>query len=177
MKSKKQRHGCVKLIELILSADVLVPDNLVMQKEELSMPVPFTVEILDAEYDSSRINDLSCRFVYGSQIIHISKEDVLSFFGQSRTVVFDIISNEADKRTDRAVNMLRNLSSFQQSMHKFTSAIILFQTSHAAPIDLSELEVITTFLVNNLVDKSDIQYGLGMRDYLGNRIRLMVACN
>ena len=80
------------------------------------MPVPFTVEILDAEYDSSRINDLSCRFVYGSQIIHISKEDVLSFFGQSRTVVFDIISNEADKRTDRAVNMLRNLSSFQQSM-------------------------------------------------------------
>ena len=58
MKSKKQQHGCVKPIESILSADVLVPDNLVMQKEELSMPVPFTVEILDAEYDSSRINDL-----------------------------------------------------------------------------------------------------------------------
>ena len=123
------------------------------------------------------LGPLFCRFVYGSQIIHISKEDVLSFFGQSRTVVFDIISNEADKRTDRAVNMLRNLSSFQQSMHKFTSAIILFQTSHAAPIDLSELEAIMTFLVNNLVDKADIKYGLGMRDYLDNRIRLMVACN
>lgn len=177
MKSKKQQHGCVKPIESILSADVLVPDNLVMQKEELSMPVPFTVEILDAEYDSSRINDLSCRFAYGSQIIHISKEDVLSFFGQSRAVVFDIISNGADKRTDRAVNMLRNLSSFQQSMHKFTSAIILFQTSRVAPIDMMEIVKIMSFLVNNLADKSEIQYGLGTRDYLDNRIRLLVACN
>ena len=177
MKRKKQQPGYVKPLESILSADIVGPDKLVLQKEELALPVPLTIEVLDMEHDGSRINDLSYRFAYGSETIHISREDVLAFFGQPRTVVFDTISNESDKRTDRAVNMLRNLSSFQQSLHKFNSAIILIQTSPAVPIDMKELETIMSFLVSNLADKAGIKYGIGSREYLGNRIRLLVVCN
>lgn len=173
MKRKKKQPGYVKPLESIISADIVGPDKLVLQKEVLAWSVPHNVEVLDMEHDGSRINDLSYRFAYGSETIHISREDVLAFFGQSRTVVFDTISNESDKRTDRAVNMLLNLSSFQQSL----SAIILIQTSPAAPIDMKELETIMSFLVSNLADKAGIKYGIGSREYLGNRIRLLVVCN
>lgn len=57
------------------------------------------------------------------------------------------------------------------------SAIILIQTSPAVPIDMKELETIMSFLVSNLADKAGIKYGIGSREYLGNRIRLLVVCN
>lgn len=91
MKRKKKQPGYVKPLESILSADIVGPDKLVLQKEVLAWPVPHNVEVLDMEHDGSRINDLSNRFAYGSETIHISREDVLAFFGQSRTVVFDTL--------------------------------------------------------------------------------------
>ena len=83
----------IKPLDTLLSAEITGPDKLVLQKEEQKLPEPFTIEVLKHDTDYKKIDELSYRFAYGSQTIHISRDDVLSFFSQL-SVVIDTISDK-----------------------------------------------------------------------------------
>lgn len=175
-KRKKKEPELVKPLESLLSAEFFGPDILALEKEQEELPVPFTLEVVNNQRDYKKVSELSYRFAYGSQTIHISREDVLSFF-QNSTIVLDTISNEDAKKADRAVELILTITPIQNSLHIFTNALILIQTSSLELIDMKELETIMTFFVSNLSKNASIKYGIGTREYLGSRIRLLVACN
>ena len=62
-------------------------------------------------------------------------------------------------------------------MHSFTNALILVQTSSSQAIDMKELNTIMPFIVGNLAKYASVKYGIGTRDYLKSRIRLLIALN
>ena len=66
---------------------------------------------------------------------------------------------------------------FQEPMHSFSNALILVQTSSEDAIGIEELDTIMNFIVGNLAKSATMKYGIGTRDYLNQRIRLLVALN
>ena len=60
---------------------------------------------------------------------------------------------------------------------KSVAVIILVQTSSADVIGMEELDSIINFIVGNLTKSSSVKYGIGTRDYLNQRIRLLIALN
>lgn len=175
-RKKKKEPELIKPLEALLTAEVFGPDVLILRREEQELPVPITVEVLDYERDYKKVVELSYRFAYGSQTIHISKDDVLSFFSQL-AVVIDTISDEQIDKSERVNNILLKLTTLQKSMHSFTNALILVQTSSTQAIDMKELNTMMTFIVGNLAKSASIKYGIGARDYLKSRIRLLIALN
>lgn len=175
-KKKRKDPEFIKPLEALLNAEVFGPDVLVLQKEEQTLPVPMTIELLDYERDYNKVVELSYRFAYGSQTIHISKDDVMSFFS-SLAVVIDTISDEYIDKAERVTNILLKLTTLQKAMHTFTNALILVQTSSLQAIDMKELNTIMSFIVGNLAKYASVKYGIGTRDYLKNRIRLLIALN
>lgn len=177
MRNKKRKEPeLVKPLDSLLTTEFFGADELAQQREEQELPVPITVEVLEYERDYNKVAELSYRFAYGSQTIHISKDDVLSFFSKL-TVVFDTISDELIDKSERVTNVLLKMTPFQKSMHSFTNALILVQTSSADAIDMKELNTIMSFIVGNLAKSASVKYGIGTRDYLKNRIRLLIALN
>lgn len=175
-KKKRKEPEIVKPLDSLLTAEFFGADELAQLREEQELPVPITVEVLDYERDYNKVVELSFRFAYGSQTIHISKDDVLSFFSQL-TVVFDTISDEGTDKAERVINILLKMTPFQKSMHSFTNVLILVQTSSADSIDMTELDTIMSFIVGNLAKSASVKYGIGTRDYLKTRIRLLIALN
>lgn len=166
----------IKPLDTLLSAEITGPDKLVLQKEEQSLPNPFTVKVLKHDTDYKKIDELSYRFAYGSQTIHISRDDVLSFFSQL-SVVIDTISDKGVEKKERVTNLLLKMVQFQEPMHSFSNALILVQTSSADAIGMEELDSIMNFIVGNLAKSASVKYGIGTRDYLSQRIRLLIALN
>ena len=66
---------------------------------------------------------------------------------------------------------------FQEPIHSFSNALILVQTSSADAIGMEELDSIMNFIVGNLAKSASVKYGIGSRDYLNQRIRLLIALN
>ena len=143
---------------------------------QLIIPEPFTIEVLKHDTDYKKIDELSYRFAYGSQTIHISRDDVLSFFSQL-SVVIDTISDKGVEKKERVTNLLLKMVQFQEPIHSFSNALILVQTSSADAIGMEELDSIMNFIVGNLTKSSSVKYGIGTRDYLNQRIRLLIALN
>ena len=143
---------------------------------QLIIPEPFTIEVLKHDTDYKKIDELSYRFAYGSQTIHISRDDVLSFFSQL-SVVIDTISDKGVEKKERVTNLLLKMVQFQEPIHSFSNALILVQTSSADVIGMEELDSIMNFIVGNLTKSSSVKYGIGTRDYLNQRIRLLIALN
>ena len=166
----------IKPLDTLLSAEITGPDKLVLQKEEQKLPEPFTIEVLKHDTDYKKNDELSYRFAYGSQTIHISRDDVLSFFSQL-SVVIDTISDKGVEKKERVTNLLLKMVQFQEPIHSFSNAIILVQTSSADAIGMEELDSIMNFIVGNLTKSSSVKYGIGTRDYLNQRIRLLIALN
>lgn len=175
-KRKQKEHEVIKPLEALLAAEVFGPEVLALQREEEFLPVPITVEILYRERDYRKIEELSYRFAYGSQTIHISRDDVLSFFSQM-TVVIDTISDNDAGTEKRILSVLHKMAVVQKSMHSFSNALILIQSSALHAIDMQELETLMSFLVSSLDKGASVKYGIGTRDYLKDRIRLLIACN
>lgn len=100
----------------------------------------------------------------------------MSFFS-SLAVVIDTISDEYIDKAERVTNILLKLTTLQKAMHTFTNALILVQTSSLQAIDMKELNTIMSFIVGNLAKYASVKYGIGTRDYLKNRIRLLIALN
>ena len=166
----------IEPLDSLLSAEITGPDELVLQKEEQKLPEPFTIEVLKHDTDYKKIDELSYRFAYGSQTIHISRDDVLSFFSQL-SVVIDTISDKGVEKKERVTNLLLKMVQFQEPIHSFSNALILVQTSSADAIGMEELDSIMNFIVGNLTKSSSVKYGIGTRDYLNQRIRLLIALN
>ena len=61
-KKKRKDPEFIKPLETLLNDEVFGPDVLVLQKEEQTLPVPMTVEILDYERDYNKVVELSYRF-------------------------------------------------------------------------------------------------------------------
>lgn len=175
-KRKQKEHEVIKPLEALLAAEVFGPEVLALQREEEFLPVPITVEILYRERDYQKIDELSYRFAYGSQTIHISRDDVLSFFSQM-TVVIDTISDNDAGTEKRILSVLHKMAVVQKSMHSFSNALILIKSSALHAIDMQELETLMSFLVSSLDKGASVKYGIGTRDYLKDRIRLLIACN
>lgn len=93
----------IEPLDSLLSAEITGPDELVLQKEWQKLPEPFTIEVLKHDTDYKKIDELSYRFAYGSQTIHISRDDVLSFFSQL-SVVIDTISDKGVEKKERVTN-------------------------------------------------------------------------
>lgn len=140
------------------------------------IPEPFTIEVLKHDTDYKKIDELSYRFAYGSQTIHISRDDVLSFFSQL-SVFIDTISDKGVEKKERVTNLLLKMVQFQESMHSFSNALILVQTSSEDTIGIEELDTIMNFIVGNLAKSASVKYGIGTKDYLSQRIRLLIALN
>ena len=166
----------IKPLDTLLSAEITGPDKLVLQKEWQKLPEPFTIEVLKHDTDYKKIDELSYRFAYGSQTIHISRDDVLSFFSQL-SVFIDTISDKGVEKKERVTNLLLKMVQFQESMHSFSNALILVQTSSEDTIGIEELDTIMNFIVGNLAKSASVKYGIGTRDYLNQRIRLLIALN
>ncbi|WP_223928177.1 hypothetical protein [Prevotella lacticifex] len=166
----------IEPLDSLLSAEITGPDELVLQKEEQKLPKPFTIEVLKHDTDYKKIDELSYRFAYGSQTIHISRDDVLSFFSQL-SVVIDTISDKGVEKKERVTNLLLKMVQFQEPIHSFSNALILVQTSSADAIGMEELDSIMNFIVGNLAKSASVKYGIGTRDYLNQRIRLLIALN
>lgn len=166
----------IEPLDSLLSAEITGPDELVLQKEWQKLPEPFTIEVLNHDTDYKKIDELSYRFAYGSQTIHISRDDVLSFFSQL-SVVIDIISDKGVEKKERVTNLLLKMVQFQEPIHSFSNAIILVQTSSADAIGMEELDSIMNFIVGNLAKSASVKYGIGTKDYLSQRIRLLIALN
>ncbi len=166
----------IKPLDTLLSAEITGPDKLVLQKEWQKLPEPFTIEVLKHDTDYKKIDELSYRFAYGSQTIHISRDDVLSFFSQL-SVVIDTISDKGVEKKERVTNLLLKMVQFQESMHSFSNALILVQTSSEDTIGIEELDTIMNFIVGNLAKSASVKYGIGTKDYLSQRIRLLIALN
>lgn len=66
---------------------------------------------------------------------------------------------------------------FHEPMHSFSNALILVQTSSEDAIGIEELDTIMNFIVGNLAKSASVKYGIGTRDYLSQRIRLLIALN
>ena len=47
----------------------------------------------------------------------------------------------------------------------------------ADAIGMEELDSIMNFIVGNLAKSASVKYGIGTRDYLSQRIRLLIALN
>ena len=92
-------------------------------------------------------------------------------------VVIDTISDENIDKAERVTKSLLKLTTLQKSMHSFTNALILVQTSSSQAIDMKELDTIMSFVVGNLVKYASVRYGIGTSDYLKNRVRLLIALN
>lgn len=166
----------IKPLDTLLSAEITGPDKLVLQKEWQKLPEPFTIEVLKHDTDYKKIDELSYRFAYGSQTIHISRDDVLSFFSQL-SVFIDTISDKGVEKKERVTNLLLKMVQFQESMHSFSNALILVQTSSEDTIGIEELDTIMNFIVGNLAKSASVKYGIGTKDYLSQRIRLLIALN
>lgn len=166
----------IKPLDTLLSAEITGPDKLVLQKEWQKLPEPFTIEVLKHDTDYKKIDELSYRFAYGSQTIHISRDDVLSFFSQL-SVFIDTISDKGVEKKERVTNLLLKMVQFQESIHSFSNALILVQTSSEDAIGIEELDTIMNFIVGNLAKSASVKYGIGTRDYLSQRIRLLIALN
>lgn len=173
---KRNGPEFIKPLDTLLSAEITGPDKLVLQKEWQKLPEPFTIEVLKHDTDYKKIDELSYRFAYGSQTIHISRDDVLSFFSQL-SVVIDTISDKGVEKKERVTNLLLKMVQFQESMHSFSNALILVQTSSEDAIGIEELDTIMNFIVGNLAKSASVKYGIGTRDYLSQRIRLLIALN
>ena len=166
----------IKPLDTLLSAEITGPDKLVLQKEWQKLPEPFTIEVLKHDTDYKKIDELSYRFAYGSQTIHISRDDVLSFFSQL-SVFIDTISDKGVEKKERVTNLLLKMVQFQKPIHSFSNALILVQTSSEDAIGIEELDTIMNFIVGNLAKSASVKYGIGTRDYLSQRIRLLIALN
>ena len=166
----------IKPLDTLLSAEITGPDKLVLQKEWQKLPEPFTIEVLKHDTDYKKNDELSYRFAYGSQTIHISRDDVLSFFSQL-SVFIDTISDKGVEKKERVTNLLLKMVQFQESMHSFSNALILVQTSSEDAIGIEELDTIMNFIVGNLAKSASVKYGIGTKDYLSQRIRLLIALN
>lgn len=166
----------IKPLDTLLSAEITGPDKLVLQKEWQKLPEPFTIEVLKHDTDYKKNDELSYRFAYGSQTIHISRDDVLSFFSQL-SVFIDTISDKGVEKKERVTNLLLKMVQFQESMHSFSNALILVQTSSEDTIGIEELDTIMNFIVGNLAKSASVKYGIGTKDYLSQRIRLLIALN
>lgn len=173
---KRNGPEFIKPLDTLLSAEITGPDKLVLQKEWQKLPEPFTIEVLKHDTDYKKIDELSYRFAYGSQTIHISRDDVLSFFSQL-SVFIDTISDKGVEKKERVTNLLLKMVQFQESMHSFSNALILVQTSSEDAIGIEELDTIMNFIVGNLAKSASVKYGIGTRDYLSQRIRLLIALN
>lgn len=173
---KRNEPEFIKPLDTLLSAEITGPDKLVLQKEWQKLPEPFTIEVLKHDTDYKKIDELSYRFAYGSQTIHISRDDVLSFFSQL-SVFIDTISDKGVEKKERVTNLLLKMVQFQESMHSFSNALILVQTSSEDAIGIEELDTIMNFIVGNLAKSASVKYGIGTRDYLSQRIRLLIALN
>lgn len=173
---KRNGPEFIKPLDTLLSAEITGPDKLVLQKEWQKLPEPFTIEVLKHDTDYKKIDELSYRFAYGSQTIHISRDDVLSFFSQL-SVFIDTISDKGVEKKERVTNLLLKMVQFQEPMHSFSNALILVQTSSEDAIGIEELDTIMNFIVGNLAKSASVKYGIGTRDYLSQRIRLLIALN
>ena len=173
---KRNGPEFIKPLDTLLSAEITGPDKLVLQKEWQKLPEPFTIEVLKHDTDYKKIDELSYRFAYGSQTIHISRDDVLSFFSQL-SVFIDTISDKGVEKKERVTNLLLKMVQFQEPMHSFSNALILVQTSSEDAIGIEELYTIMNFIVGNLAKSASVKYGIGTRDYLSQRIRLLIALN
>lgn len=144
--------------------------------EENTLPTPLVINLLNMEKDQDRIRSFSFQFAYGSQIVHVSQKDFYSFLNEPRVVVFNAISSN-DETSDRTDALIQSFSKRMELLHELDNALILIQTSNKKPVEMNELATLMSFFVSHLAYNASIQYGIGTRAYLGNRIRLLAVCN